>query len=103
MSSKDIFNLKKDIFSPKADLPFACDVHLNHFTDTTLTMFLEKSGFKVIENGCDYLNLPGGAWINRLIKRVTDLYTRPLYLLTFKRKLNFASELMFAARKIRDI
>jgi len=77
------------------------ELHVNHFSDNTLTMFLEKSGFKVLENRDGEVSL---SLYKMNIKLLAQLLVRSFlqipYYCSFRRRFNFSQQLFFIARKV---
>jgi len=96
---KEVFNLGLGTSGVIGGLDL--ELHINHFSDDTLAMFLKKSGFRVLENANG--EVPFLLYeIN--IKLLAQTLARKLlqipYYCLLRRHLNFSQQLFFIAEKI---
>ena len=76
------------------------ELHVNHFSDDTLSMFLRKCGFRVLENGTgeepfslQEIN------IKVIMQAIARAFLQMPYYCTFGRRFNFSQQLFFIAIK----
>ena len=76
------------------------ELHVNHFSDDTLRMFLTKSGFRVLENGTGRMPISlQKVNIKFIAQAVTRAVLQIPYYCSLCKKFNFSRQLVFIAQK----